>query len=293
MKRNRKLMIRTGLIFGVLMIAGVVKRASSADLPDGWLQDWDKALAQAKTDQKPILAVFSASWCPPCQMMVHDVYPQQSVKDFLKKYTAVYVDVDKNEKVAGEFKIGPIPTYIVASVEGKEEDRFEGARPAKDFVERIGAKAKEKELTDKIEKSPKDAQLYKDLGKLDMVLENTDEAVKNFEKAVELDPQDKVGVADDLFLVKTMPRSQDDLEKSAKLLAEFETKFPKSDLFDQVLFLRGVFAAQLDNLDDALKYLKECVQRFPDSDYAKQATEGVKQLEEAKKHQKGEEKESK
>ena len=44
--------------------------------------------------ENPVLLIFTASWCAPCQKMRNDIFPQEEVAQMLKKYNMLFLDVD-------------------------------------------------------------------------------------------------------------------------------------------------------------------------------------------------------
>jgi thiol:disulfide interchange protein len=91
------------------------------------------ALDEAKKTGKPIVAVFSASWCPPCQANKKNVYPAAAVKPYHDKFVWVYLDADEdaNKKVMEEFGVSSIPHIQFLSKDGKSIDKqIGGTSPA-------------------------------------------------------------------------------------------------------------------------------------------------------------------
>lgn len=59
-----------------------------------WLTNYEKAIAQAKAEKKPVLLFFHGSdWCPPCIKMQKEVFENESFIAFATK-KVVFLDVD-------------------------------------------------------------------------------------------------------------------------------------------------------------------------------------------------------
>lgn len=116
--------------------------APAADFPKGspkFAKSYRSALAEAKTSGKPIILVFSAAWCGPCQQMKKSVYPSDAVKPFHDKFIWAYLDTDEsdNEKVAKEFKVAGIPHIEFLDKEGKSLGNQVGSSPADAFAKTL------------------------------------------------------------------------------------------------------------------------------------------------------------
>lgn len=97
------------------MVSAAILRAD--ELP--WESDYDKALATAKTDHKPILLDFSAPWCGPCRMMETTTFANTSVQNNLARYILVKVDFDQNAALAGKYRVQAIPASFVLNQFGE------------------------------------------------------------------------------------------------------------------------------------------------------------------------------
>ena len=73
---------------------------------------------------------FTADWCNPCQRTrpITDELKREGLVDFL------YVDVDTELKLAEQFGIKSIPTYILIE-DGKEVKRMNGAKTRQEFLD--------------------------------------------------------------------------------------------------------------------------------------------------------------
>lgn len=106
------------------MVKGLYYRVADPAPPASaiaWRTDFEAALAEAAATGKPVLVDFTASWCPPCKVMKHEVWPDGNVAAAVDDgYIPLLVDVDepRNAAVAQRYGIVGIPTILVLDAEG-------------------------------------------------------------------------------------------------------------------------------------------------------------------------------
>jgi putative thioredoxin len=99
----------------------------------------------------PIVVDFWATWCGPCKTLGPML--ESAVTAAGGKVKMVKVDVDKNQRIAGQLRIQSIPT-VYAFWQGQPVDGFQGAVPAsevKAFIERTAALAGDGGLAEAIQ----------------------------------------------------------------------------------------------------------------------------------------------
>ena len=106
------------------VVKGIFYRVSGAVEPTGdirWKTDFMAAQAESKTTGKPVLVDFSANWCPPCQTMKHEVWPDREVGELVNRsFIPVLVDLSSGgSEVASRYGVTSIPTILVVDGEGK------------------------------------------------------------------------------------------------------------------------------------------------------------------------------
>ena len=104
-----------------------------------WLDNYEKALAQAKTENKAVLLDFTGSdWCGWCIKMVKETLSQKEFTDYAAK-NLVLVEVDfpnkkqlsedtkkQNEDLKKKFEANGFPTFVLVDKNGKEIGRQRG-----------------------------------------------------------------------------------------------------------------------------------------------------------------------
>ena len=80
---------------------------------------FDEMVLKSKT---PVLVDFWAPWCGPCRMVAPIV--EQLAGEYAGKISFVKVNVDNNQKVAGQYGVMSIPTLIL----------FKGGKPVTNIV---------------------------------------------------------------------------------------------------------------------------------------------------------------
>jgi len=125
----KMLIARSSLWFVAALLLGVTgARAQEAH----WLSDYNKAVDQAKTDNKNLLLDFTGSdWCPWCIRMDKEVLNTREFKDYAdKNLILVLVDFpqskqlpqkvqDQNSGLQQKFGAEGFPTFILLSKDGK------------------------------------------------------------------------------------------------------------------------------------------------------------------------------
>jgi thiol:disulfide interchange protein len=106
------------------MLKGHYYRTAGVAAPQSkiaWRENFAAAKAEARAKGKPILLVFGASWCPPCNTMKHEVWPDAEVGKVVERgFVPLYVDVDESPDagLAAQYGIRGIPAVLVVDATG-------------------------------------------------------------------------------------------------------------------------------------------------------------------------------
>ena len=110
------------------------------DEGEGWMKNYDQAIADAKKEERNILVYFTGSdWCPPCKMLKKDLFDTEDFKAIATNYTLLYIDIPRNRDLISAEQMqhnselmkkinkkGVFPLLIVLNEKGAKLDQYSG-----------------------------------------------------------------------------------------------------------------------------------------------------------------------
>ncbi len=144
------------IIISLLPVPGkVVPDMSSTETAGGvsvdsaWRTDLDKAMEDAKQQNRPILLDFDAEWCAACKELEHKTFSNAEIKTILADFVLVKIDCTESKsqrvkELQTRFDVKGLPTVIYLSPAGEEITRFVSFLPPaqfKRFIESARASA--------------------------------------------------------------------------------------------------------------------------------------------------------
>ena len=146
-QRDSKPGRRSRIIFWVLILGLLIFQwptlkgcyygmSDSAGPPQGisWRATWETAMAESRQTGKPVLAYFTASWCPPCRVMKHETWPNARVQEIVnERVIPLYLDVDDPATTAHaeRYQVSGIPTLLVLNADGRPQHAAEAVSATK------------------------------------------------------------------------------------------------------------------------------------------------------------------
>lgn len=100
------------------------KAAEATGLPKHTLE---QALTLAKQQGKPVLAEFSAVWCPACRRFDQDVLSSPKVKQHIEQhyiFTRVDYDTDEGQAFMARYHAKGTPTLLILNAAGEQTKRL-------------------------------------------------------------------------------------------------------------------------------------------------------------------------
>ena len=113
-----KPLIVVGVVVAGMIGLSFYRKATEPKETTPWRHSLAEAKQEAATKHKPVLAYFTATWCPPCQQLKRDTWPDPGVQAALDHVVPVKIDVDEHPDLAQEFGVTGIPRLQLIAPDG-------------------------------------------------------------------------------------------------------------------------------------------------------------------------------
>jgi thioredoxin-related protein len=111
-------------------------------------KSYREALNKARSEDKPVMLHFTASWCSWCKKMKRETYTDRRVIRYLgENYAVSLVDTEKLPTLSRKYRVGSLPTLWFLDADGKpltSVPGYVGADKLLRILEYISTKSYEK-----------------------------------------------------------------------------------------------------------------------------------------------------
>jgi|GEM_PF-4250877 len=94
--------------------------------PIGWVEDFDKGLALARQQDKPVVLFLYSDECPYCRQMQDKVFPDPSLDPFKHAFVWLKINSEKQTEFADRFEQQGYPMIVVLNADGTELLKLSG-----------------------------------------------------------------------------------------------------------------------------------------------------------------------
>lgn len=135
-ERPRNLTGLAILAFVILLGASIGTARSQSILKEGWhegAQGYERALEEAKGNQRPIALYFYTDWCGFCRKLERDVLTQPAMKPCLSSVIPVKVNPEKGPQeslLARKFGVSSFPRFFITEPKGNGKTPISNATAA-------------------------------------------------------------------------------------------------------------------------------------------------------------------
>ena len=237
-----------------------------------WERDYGKAIQRALAEKKLIVADMFTDWCALCKQMDAETFADSGViQNLADKYVWLKLNTETEEdgiRLQKEFAILTYPTILVLDSQGEEVDRIDRFLAAGQFKERarsfVDSPDSIASLRKAVHEQPDSVSAQYALAEKLLSQNNFAKAAPEFEKVMELDPENREGKTDlSQYNVALCLASQEKFVEAIAQLDLLETRFPHSDAVADSAVLRGQIYRCCNKLDEAQAVLRDYVNKYP------------------------------
>jgi tetratricopeptide (TPR) repeat protein len=158
-----------------------------------WRDSLDSALAAAKKQKRPVMAVFYTQWNQWWRNLEEKTLANDEVASLSRKLINVRIDAEKNKELVERYQIKGYPTILFFNARGQVIHRLTGFIPAEPFARQLekiigGREPLRKEFEQLRDSKPAEFRPLVQLGVLYMNQEKWDEAIDAYERALRVSP---------------------------------------------------------------------------------------------------------
>jgi len=251
-----------------------------------WLKSLADAKKKAKVSNELIFVDLFADWCGWCHKMEQEVFPSEAFQKVTDNKILLRLnteDAGEGTKLAQQFGITSLPTFLLLTPEGTIAGTIRGYIPANEFAKAIqDTESSYKQFRKHV---AEESAITTDYAKrLDLASEfrahyELDECLKRYGKLTSEEGV-PVLIRDSAFyelaFTQTLMKKYDDAQKTIRKFASVQNK---GEMYEKARLLSGDIYLQQGNYKSAISEFRAFKENFPKSQYIANVDVVLPQLE--------------
>lgn len=124
---RRQFLLTSGALLGIGTVATAPAWALTANPKIKWHNNLKAAYKVARAQDKPLLILFSASWCTYCHKLIRESLSDKKMVAFVEqRFVPVLLDFDKDNAIAKVLEVESLPCTVILSPEADLLSQFNG-----------------------------------------------------------------------------------------------------------------------------------------------------------------------
>jgi TolA-binding protein len=242
-----------------------------ADGKVNWYSSFDKALADAKKNSKPIFVDVYTDWCTWCHKLDADVYSTPQFAEAMQNYIPVKLNAEDEKegtRFAEKYQVDGFPMLIVTDSGGAVTNRIGGYMEAdaliKDIDQIQGLLLQEKNKPDDIQST---FELAREYLNRDMYTG----AEVRFEQVIASPRATPTQKEESQFSLALTEYYQRKLQQALGTVEVYKKNYPNQKSGEDVLLLLSQLQIEMNANDKATATLKEFLRKYPKSENVSRA----------------------
>lgn len=231
----------------------------------------DEALNRARAENKRVFLSFSASWCPYCQKLEHELLDQPEGRSLLSDFIPIQIDFDapENRPLIERFVVLVLPTCVVLTGDGTQVARIiDYETKAKWIAELRAAKVAGDPLPAlraAFAADPHNAEKALRLGEALLTGGHADEGERLLEQVDWMQPPPAAGAEALFTLGRYHHRVRRDAAQARHIWRELALRYPDEDFSSSAWSWYAKAEAELGHIDVGLRALEARLDQHPDN----------------------------
>lgn len=267
-----KSLVWVGIVLSAIVLPVITSHANASSIT--WERDYEKAVERATADKKLIIAYMFTDWCVICKRMDRETFvAPQLIEEMAAEYVWLKLNTETEEdgkRFQEDFAILTYPTILLLDSHGEEIERVNRFVPAAEFRETVESFVESPDslgsLRRAVEEQPNSVSARFALAEKYLNQNNYVKAAVQFEKVIELDPENREGHTDrSHYNVALSLASQERFEEALAQLDLLESRFPgmSGTVAETAVVLRVQVLHCCGRLDEAEALLQQHRSQYP------------------------------